>query len=926
MDGYGSSAAIYASFISAITGALSLQLIRRHSAIPLGSRTLFTAVERDGYESPRIANNSPTSVPSLTTLQVQLTPVGKLTVALQTVSQHGLTRIHSPKDNPGEIPDVQPGTDIWLSPNGTIARLVSTKTNSRNEYWSNPPTMWASGSGNSSDMSTSKSIQWKQNVLEWLGCFGLSVDSHVEELWVEVEVWEPFYARLSGEIWRQNEESPSAFPLKRILWPARYCFRRTKSILLGSSNQTEDDCYLADNPLELAENWHVTGKPALDQVNPVTPSGFQDQESKIPGISPSKTDFSEATGSLSRIAQYPELQTANLVYPTPPDGATTVNSDYADLSLPHTQQENGLKSQEQAPSKDEGDSDIAMGFGPSAGLAVGSGRYDMNGDDDLFGEMNDKDFGSKGITDADFSFFDDPEFENMGGAQVESVQDIRDTAEINLGGTEEQASAENGLLDKNAMDSEQVGAHQNDSENQTAGLPQEQEPSDIHIPSPHENSQPISPPLSPVEVKKILFPGSDEGDHDHLTVKRDGKQSHYNPVAFKQGISDWNQKYGAEGRFWFAATGASASTNSVNSASDIPTIGLPRRNIKGVHPINGPEKATDGHSVSSGGVRQRSLSTSDSSSISSDDDGDEIISGKNQTPVTLATRKRKRDPSIFSNSAAQTPDGLPADNNQEAPANKIEDSTFIGNFLSAFSDWSLLGYFSVSQNQVPPMISRKEEQIQVAQVLVDQITQSSLDHKIDGLVGLFELENEVYPLRTFLQETPFIGETEKLDLKSYASLQNGAFSPPVSDGLASRQLLQRKEAPKGSISKLSSPHLRIRRGRDYLEALPPTVSFWETFDLEPAHGSKDISAYCIHPQVAAEAADTFLERLSLLYSSCNLGSHVRGDRSMVFDHGLGSWDTESSGASGYFSSMQYLRTLCEELGMSKRSEHGCGIG
>ena len=91
MDGYGSSAAIYASFISAITGALSLQLIRRHSAIPLGSRTLFTAVERDGYESPRIANNSPTSVPSLTTLQVQLTPVGKLTVALQTVSQHGLT-------------------------------------------------------------------------------------------------------------------------------------------------------------------------------------------------------------------------------------------------------------------------------------------------------------------------------------------------------------------------------------------------------------------------------------------------------------------------------------------------------------------------------------------------------------------------------------------------------------------------------------------------------------------------------------------------------------------------------------------------------------------------------------------------------------------------------------------------------------------
>lgn len=926
MDGYGSSAAIYASFISAVTGALSLQLIRRHSAIPLGSRTLFTAVERDGYENPRIANNSPTSIPSLTTLQVQLTPVGKLTVALQTVSQHGLTRLYSPKDNPGEISDVQPGTDIWLSPNGTIARLVSTKTNARNEYWPNPPTMWASGNGDSSDMSATKCIQWKQSVLEWLGSFGLSVDSHGEELWVEVEVWEPFYARLAGEIWRQNEESPSAFPLKRILWPARYCFRRTKSVLLGSSNETEDDCRLADNSLELAENWHVAGKPAIDQVNPITPSAFQDQESKVPEISPSKTEFSEAIGSLSRIAQYPELQPANLVYPTPPDAATAMNADYADFSLPHTQQENGPKPQDHAPSKSEADFDIAMGFGPSAGLTVGSGRYDMNGDDDLFGEMNERDFGSRGITDADFSFFDDPEFENMGGTQAETVQDMPDIAEVNLEEAEEQPSTENGLLDKNAMEPEEVGAHHIDSGNQTAELPQEQEePSGAHISSPHGNNQPISPPLSPVEVKKILFPGSDEGDRDHFPVKREGKQSHYNPVAFKQGIGDWNQKYGAKGRFWFTATGASTSTNSVNSASDIPTIGLPRRNAKGVHAIDSPANATDGHSVLSGGARQRSLSTSDSSSISSDDDSDEIISGKNQTPITVTTRKRKRDPSIFSNSAAQTPDRAPVDNNQEVPANKIEDSTFIGNFLSAFSDWSLLGYFSVSQNQLPPMISRKDEQIQVAQLLVDQITQSSLDHKVDGQVGLFELENEVYPLRTFLEETP-LGETERLDLKSYASLQNGAFSPSASDGLTPRQLPQRKEAPKGSISKLSSPHLRIRRGRDYLEALPPTVSFWETFDLEPTHGPKDISAYCIHPQVAAEAAGTFLDRLGLLYSSCNLGSHARGDRSMVFDHGLGSWDTESSAASGYFSSMQSLRTLCEELGMSKCSECACGIG
>jgi hypothetical protein len=36
-------------------------------------------------------------------------------------------------------------------------------------------------------------------------------------------------------------------------------------------------------------------------------------------------------------------------------------------------------------------------------------RYDESDEEDLFGEMNERDFGSKGITDADFSFFDDPE-------------------------------------------------------------------------------------------------------------------------------------------------------------------------------------------------------------------------------------------------------------------------------------------------------------------------------------------------------------------------------------------------------------------------------------------------------------------------------------------------------------------------------------
>lgn len=907
IEGYGTSAAIYASFISAVTGAISLQLIRRHGAIPLGSRTLFTAVEKDGYET-RIANDSYTATPSLSILHIQLTSGGKLTVALQTIAQHGMSRLQSPKNGLDKLRDTQPGLDIWLSPNATVARLVSFNTSSQDSISPNP-----SGGNDASGLAAVKRSQWKQCVLEWLGNFGLLFDSHEEEQWIEVEVWEPFYSRLAGEIFRQSEEGPTAFPLKRILWPARYCFRRTKSIALDASYGKQDSCHLMDSPLGLADEWHVTGNFVHDEATSIAPSGgFQDQPMRDSEISPSKAEFPEPLESLSRIAQYPDLQATNLVYPTPPDGATALSSDMfadqPDLSLPQTQHR-GQPKLKQASFKEQADSGITMDIGPSAGLTVGSGLYDMNGDDDLFGEINDRDFGTRGITDADFSFFDDPDFGDMGGAPAaDNTQSTPNIAEANLKEDDEQPSPDFPLPDSHVVTTaEGMNAPQTDVAEQEAVIPSKRETSEIRMSSPREeSSQPISPPLSPVEVKKILFSESDDGDQS--TVKRERKQSHFTPVSFKQKIGDWNQKYGAEGRFWFSGPGVSTVMESVNPPNDIPTIGLPRRSGKAAVKFDNPA-VTDEQDVLSGDAKGSSHSTSDSSSVSSDDDdSDEVMSEREPSPVNL-TRKRKRAQSNTSGSITQVLSNPLVENAQLVSASKAENSTFLGNLLSTFSDWSLLGYFSVSQNQQPPTISQKDEQIQVAQLLVDQITQSSLDHVIDGQIGLSGLDNEMYTLRNIFEDTVFTDEVGRLDLKSYALLQNDS-SPPSSEGLTPHQLPQRKEAAKGTISKLLPPHLRIRRGKGYLEALPPAISFWETFDLEPAHGPKDISAYCIHPRVMTDAADAFLERLGLLYSACNLGNHARGD--MCFERGLGSWNTE---VSSYLSTVQSLRGLCEELGM-----------
>ncbi|KAJ5173133.1 Mediator complex subunit Med13 [Penicillium capsulatum] len=875
-DSQSSSAAIYSSFISAVTGALNLHLTRSHGALPLGSRTLFTAVEQLGYESPRIENDSPLSIPSLTTLNVQLHASGTLAVSSHTLSQAGIKRLYSPQDDISDVLRTQPGTDIWLSPSGTIARLVTTNIESAAIH-----SPGLSTPGNIS----AKRKQWKQDVQQWLTNFGLHIDLVDEGPWVEVEVWEPFFARLAGEAWRQQDESQSALPLKRMLWPAKFCFRRSNASSHSSFTQAS-----LEDPLEFFDSWpsetisqtltdHVQDKREYEEPQQ------QDQETPSPRI-----ENVEGLESLSRMAQYPELQTTNMVYPTPPDGATAIGST-APNPPDVSPEDPDFKPSLAAPH------DIKLQVDPKAApnFAVGTGRYDASDDDDLFGEMNDRDFGSKGITDADFSFFDDPNFEEMGGdIPVDEVTPGETPGMKNP----EYKPVENDIpasAKSEEPDTAFVADHGNMETIQPE--PNDPEPAQIGEPmavdmspksSPHRNSQTVSPPLSPVEIKKILFSGSRGDDHGPSQNGRT-QQGHYHPVAFERKICDWDQKYGSAGKFSFAP-GKKAPISSEGTPDSIPTIGLPRRDLT----KSGVSMGTSPLALES---RRRSSSVS---SDESDDGADATPPEYIPIPEILPSLKRKRVPSesdIQSVTSAK-PVGAP-----EGAGFKIDNSVFLGNFLANFSDWTFAGFFYAFQTQQLPVIVRREDQIAVAQLLADQITQSSLNHRLGGRVGLFGLEGEIFPLRACFENADFPGDFTRLDLKGYICLQDEM-------NLASAQ--SPKDATKGSLSKLSIPHLRVRRGKEFLEALPPAISFWETFGLEPASGPKDIAAYCIHPHQASQAADVFLDRFSLQYQSCNLGHHTRGDKSLAFEKGLRSWESEPS---SYTSMMHTLREFGEELAL-----------
>ena len=918
VDSYSSSVAIYAAFISAITGSLNLQLIRRSSAIPLGSRTLFTVVERDYYEASRIVNDDPSSISALTTLQVQLTSAGKLTVSLQTTSQPGIAPLCRLGKSPSDIYDVAPGADIWLSPSGSVARLVSTSPGIPNA--SSPfPTMGGIGI---ESLGAAGRKQWKANVLEWLRNFGLPIDSVDESAWVEVEVWEPFYSRLAGETLRLNEDNSSTLPLKRVLWPAVYCFRRTKSASPGSSQWMENACPVVGDPLDFAENWRVVEKPKQDETSPKPPSSHPEQQSRIPEPSAATTDILEGIESLSRASEYPDLQTVSLVYPTPPDGAAAMGLSLAGPSDTFTEEpelvpsllQNPIKPKYYEPltTKDRSEADPSAGFGPLGGHAVGSGLYDTNGDDDLFGDMDERDFGTKGITDADFNFFDDPSFAAMDtDAPGDDAPEVPDM--VNLGVTAAHPTiSEDALLEDfpaQKIPAENLEVTQASPEEVTPMVqPEHMDAEGTPVAaSPHtEQNQTISPPLSPVEIKRILLP-EPNGDN-HVQIKGSRKQSYYNPVAFKPNVSAWNQKYGTDGKFRFTTAGPAAS--KVHTNSDIPTIGMPRR-IKKYPTASAGLMGLDGHaSPSSEGQHLQTLS--DSSSYTSEE-SDGSVSESDAPPLLSRKRKRARSNSVSSPALSQVKSLGEADH--EIPVHRPEHSIFLGNLLSTFSDWSMTGYFSLTENRLFPVLTRRDMQVQIAQLFVDQITQSSLDHKLDGGFCLSELDNKAYSVQSFLEEEGILGSIERLDLNGWISLQDNEQASPAPNGAVARQSSQRKEMGKGSITKLSPPHLRVRRGKEYLEALPPAISFWETFGLEPADGPKDISAYCIHPQNAGDASDVFLERLSLLYASCNLGKHVRGCRSSAFERGLCSWDVGPMETALFLPAMQSLKVICEELGM-----------
>ncbi|KAK2744263.1 mediator of RNA polymerase II transcription subunit 13 [Myotisia sp. PD_48] len=875
---------LHTVWITSIAASVSLHMVNHLEAIPLGKRSLLIPSKKKffGLEKGRFL---------LFTPDISLSQGGKIIMSCRTESQPGLTQFSIDSDSPRLL------EDIWLAPIGIISRfrgvchedsLLEPEESSHPQTTKPDPT---------------KAIQfwslksWKFAVCNWLGKLGVSIGNPDDMFWIQVEIVHTFPKQGGGY----------TRVLRTISWPAEFSFRRVYSDEVSSLHGAESLSRDMISPLQFAHQWlkdsasrnKITSEQKVPTVELETDSPAQTG----PFVSPKNPDTPAMTviESLAKTLAFPDIQT-NTVYPTPPGGSLSQTpgqhgSDGLGITneftpnYPHVPRE--LAASGGQTSHSRGDSGLMLSAADvtSPGFGAGQGMYDATADDDMFEDMDDN-FGDKGITEADFNFFDEP-----GLSKVDMDIDLGNPSpdfllEENQPGSTESPNKTSWPIDSLHTtdsglqpDSEPV-SYDNTLEHNTNRSPQEKLGPGQKSEAEHDNeTRSMTPPLSPLKIKSLLFSDSAENRSSGTTqsLSRNGdyslrtrSRSHYQPIPFQQNLNSSDEKYGVNGKYWF-----------LQRSAPEPPVGSVQAGIHIFSSIDGLKPEREVAALTQYGD-QESTSSSSSCSIVDGDPGHYYIAAT--APVG---RKRKWDEF---NDKSSPPPYL---ENQLRISDREEDALFSG-LLRSSANWSFIGLFAEVKETLVPALCRREDIIPIAQLLVDQLTQSSLQHNI---APLRVQDEEAILLDAFIDDLGSLTAPRKVDLMHYVTLEEKP--------LPQNETVTPKKSPDvcPSIAKLDPPYVRLRRGNSLLEILPTAIPFWETFGLEPLRRGKNIIPYCLHPGSMKEAADAFLERLGSTYTSSGLGKCSRPSNSK----GLVPWSLDPEDLN-YTKIMQRLQHVCETLG------------
>ncbi len=366
---------LYTRIVTAICKSLCRPLVDHEHFLQVGPSTYLEARTLGDriVEDLRLSWASATT--STLSLDVKWLPTETLLITysrkpLRTLSRTTHLLAHSEKK-------LSRGTPLLLSPSGIIARFCGIEDVSKKDQLSH----------------SKKDIEFA--VTSRLAQSGIVVPRGTQWLRVLIE-------HTSCEDGRQVAAYPELPVL--TLWPAHFCLcedamAAEENQESGISTSSGDDGTM--DALATVETWYL-GKAARTTALETRRQKLELEVQQIEVSHDSDDEDALSDPGLEMGHYYTAPQDVSGIYPTPPDGIPT-NPIYS------------------SPNNNPLSAGLENGENRGATPSAICRPFDEQGNEDLFGEMDIDMFATNGLTEADFSFFDEPNHVEMEGEPNRSL-------------------------------------------------------------------------------------------------------------------------------------------------------------------------------------------------------------------------------------------------------------------------------------------------------------------------------------------------------------------------------------------------------------------------------------------------------------------------------------------------------------------------
>ena len=446
---------VYSKFVSATLLSISFSLAGRGAYIPLGSHLMIEVPTASASNDDLVLGNDPTGLKAIE-LNVHWATSGSLTISASPRSPLGLRRVSTAISNINHTCDAFYGWEIRLAPSCFPAKLRAIEPRLGSGAALSGEGLPDISGVHIVDQRQFHRLRWKSRVRVCLAARGILISD--QEQWVEAEL------AASHTLVDAVDTAVQSNTVKTdtILWPASMCFLLEQS---GEQLTSEHAAWLfrpmedfSHDPLLDAEMWFKAKAEREAAIE------IKRQERELLARSKetvSVDDGDEDTSDIyARTNQYIDAQAINGVYPTPPDGFQPQAIGAPATNDPRT----SPAGQGASTVVVDTPQDTQVAATPAAipsGYGLGSGNYENNDDEDLFGDMDTETFATNGLTEADFSFFDEPDVDFK---QEEDGKYVNDEL-ISMNVHSNPTSIENGAIDGIASNST---SSNNDEANKSA--------------------------------------------------------------------------------------------------------------------------------------------------------------------------------------------------------------------------------------------------------------------------------------------------------------------------------------------------------------------------------------------------------------------------------------------------------------------------